>query len=275
MSLLPQGPFDPPPVRVSVCMATYNGAAYVAEQVRSIVEQLEGADEMIVVDDGSKDATVDIVRGFRDPRIRVVVDGVNRGPVGAFGRALSLAQGEYVFMSDQDDVWLQGRLAAYLAAFDANPGATVVSANTVFIDREGRPVDHDSARLCGDDSTRSWRNITSILTGRTGYYGCAMAYRRRAARLLLPFPGYVESHDLWIALAANLVGENLHLDFDTLSRRLHGQNASIVSRRLAAKLWSRFIHVLSIGHLVTRSFMYRRLRDASGAPPRREGFTSR
>ena len=57
---------------ISVCIATYNGARYIAEQLASIVKQLSAEDEVVVSDDGSTDGTIDIVRSFNDRRIRVV-----------------------------------------------------------------------------------------------------------------------------------------------------------------------------------------------------------
>ena len=55
-------------VRVAVCMATYNGQDYITEQVDSILAQLSSEDELIIVDDASKDSTLDVVRRFEDPR---------------------------------------------------------------------------------------------------------------------------------------------------------------------------------------------------------------
>lgn len=242
---------DESSLRVSVCMATYNGEKYVGEQVDSILRQLRATDELIVVDDGSLDATVDIVRAFNDDRIRLLDRQPNVGPVGAFSRAIAHANGDVIMMADQDDIWLNGRLALFLAAF-ANTPALVVSANSTYIDGNGQPIDRCVPTLRAQDSSKWMRNIASIMSGNTSYYGCAMAFRSEIRDLLVPFPQYVESHDLWVALAANLLRRNLHLETATLARRIHGNNASIVSRRLSAKMWSRVVFVISLVHIAWR-----------------------
>jgi hypothetical protein len=108
-----------------------------------------------------------------------------------------------------------------------------------------------------DEWRRSYlRNIVDIFVGRTNYFGCAMAFTQEFNRQVLPIPAFVESHDLWIALAANARGSNVHLDDVTLRKRQHGNNAtSTVSRRaLYQKLWSRVVFVQSL-----LAIAYRRL----------------
>lgn len=95
---------------MSVCMATFDGEAWVGEQLRSILEQLGPEDEVGVIDDASADATLAAGQGFGDPRVRVIRNPVNRGLVSTFERALENAQGDIGFLSDQDDVWAPGRV---------------------------------------------------------------------------------------------------------------------------------------------------------------------
>lgn len=243
--------------RVSVCMATFNGEMFVREQVASILVQLRENDELVVVDDGSSDATLEILRSFNDERIRIWDREGKTGPVGAFSRAIQRAVGDIIMMADQDDVWLEGRLHLFLSAF-ASSGALVISANTTYIDEAGRPIHHRAPRLRAEDSGRWLFNIAGIMAGSAGYYGCAMAFRAEVRDLLVPFPQYVESHDLWIALAANLLRSNLHLETATLARRVHGNNASIVSRPLSAKIRSRVVFAVSLAHVAWRGFGWRR-----------------
>ena len=92
-----------PGIRASVCMATYKGAAFVREQIASILAELGPDDELVVVDDASPDETAAIVEGIDDPRIRLVRSPVNRGYVRSFEEAIRLSRGEYVFLSDQDE----------------------------------------------------------------------------------------------------------------------------------------------------------------------------
>ena len=95
-------------VKISVCIATYNGEKYIDEQLLSILKQLGPDDEVIIVDDYSKDNTVDKIRKFNDPRVNIYENEVNRSHVYSFGRAISLATSDIIFMSDQDDLWIDG-----------------------------------------------------------------------------------------------------------------------------------------------------------------------
>ena len=237
---------------ISVCLAAYNGARFIQEQMDSILPELGPEDEVVVVDDGSRDNTVEILRRYADPRIVIHANPQNAGICFSFGKALSLATRKVIFMADQDDRWVRGRVAAMLEALD-RAGALVVSGNTCYMDAEGRPIEYSATRLRAADSRRHLKNVFEMFTGRTAYYGCAMAMRRGILDLILPIPAFVESHDLWIAMAANLLRSNVHLEADTLARRVHGGNASILRRNLYMQLRARWIFCQSIAVLMTRA----------------------
>ena len=232
-------------------MATYNGAAFIEEQVTSILEQIGPTDELILDDDGSTDRTVEVLEGFSDERIVIHRNGVNRGHVYSFQKAISLSHHPIIVLADQDDRWLGGRLTLLVEALEQS-GAMVVSSNSDYMDTYGRPTRHHVHRLVARDSRHYLGNIVRIFAGRAGYYGCTMAFRRELIPLILPMPRFVESHDLWIALASNLIGSNAHVERSTLVRRIHGQNASLARRSFAKKLRSRAIFLWSLAVLVGR-----------------------
>src|SRR5690554_1954760 len=96
---------------ISVCMASYNGSRFIKAQLDSILAQLGPEDELIVVDDASSDDTAAIVARCNDERIRLYQQPQNQGHVASFSRAISDACHEFIFLADQDDVWLPGRVA--------------------------------------------------------------------------------------------------------------------------------------------------------------------
>lgn len=244
---------------VSVCLAAYNGAAFIAAQLQSILDQLEGDDEVIVVDDGSMDNTLEIVSGFDDPRIRIFPNVQNIGVNATFARAIALATKEFVFLSDQDDIWTPGRKELMLAAF-RDPRVDVVAGNYRLIDREGAPLPGSLAPdLSAVDSHAPIRNLVRIFKGQQNYYGCAMAFRRAIRDRILPYPAAMECHDIWIGMIGIVNGSMAHLEPPVLLHRVHGNNASILKRTLWEKLVSRAIlscHlILAIGR--TLSFFRR------------------
>jgi glycosyltransferase involved in cell wall biosynthesis len=206
-------------VRVSVCLAAHNGAAFIADQVRSILDQLGPADELVVVDDDSSDNTVAIIESFGDPRIRLYRNDSNVGYVRVFERALGLAQGAYLLLADQDDIWVPGRLEAMAAALDS--AGVVATSVAVLGDPSGRP----RWRLRAEDSRRYATNVAAVLVGVRWYFGCAMGLRRDLLATALPFPPWLtESHDLWIGLVGNVRHEMRHLEAPSVERRLHDAN---------------------------------------------------
>jgi glycosyltransferase involved in cell wall biosynthesis len=238
-------------VSVSICMATFNGARYLRPQLDSILAQMAADDELIVVDDASQDGTLEIVRSYRDPRIRLQANASNLGHVRSFAAALGLARHARLVLADQDDIWAEGRLAKLRAAL-AQPGVWLATGNAKFIDADGAEIAPVYPALEPADSTRHCRNIARIFTGKAFYYGCNMAFSEQLARLALPIPAYVESHDLWLAMAANVAGANLHLGDVLLYRRIHGNNVTTSDRPLAKKLKSRLIFLRSLVQLFMR-----------------------
>lgn len=210
--------------RVSVCIATYNGDDFVEEQLRSILVQLRPTDEVILVDDGSGDDTLRVVRELGDERI-VTLEQENGGHVRAFETALEKATGDVVLLSDQDDVWPAGRVSAMVDALQR--GSLVAGALQTF----GGP--RDGHRLAFPPSVDGgfphW--FASFSLGRLPYFGSAMGMTREIRDLCLPIPAYVEAHDHWIALVGRQTGQVVHLTDVVTLRREHETNLSPVSRR--------------------------------------------
>jgi glycosyltransferase involved in cell wall biosynthesis len=234
-------------------MATYQGQDYVERQLRSILEQLGPNDEIVVVDDCSRDRTVEIIEAIADHRVAVHRNPVNRREVYSFGRAIELARGDVIFLSDQDDIWMPHRVELMAGKLQTS-GADLISSNFEWMDAEERPIDVPFDGVSSETSDRHLKNIFDIYIGKTSYFGCAMAFRRSLVPLIVPIPRYVESHDLWIALAANQIGSNLHIDDKTLRKRRHGSNttSTVSNRPLFHRLRARVIFVKSLIELAAR-----------------------
>lgn len=242
-----------------MCIATYNGAAYIEQQIRSILEQLLPGDEIIIVDDCSTDNTVMLLEQFRDARINLHRNERNRGHVFSFQAAIGMARNPVVLLSDQDDRWIAGRVQLMTEAL-LQSGAMVVSSNCKFMSADGAEMEYRMRRLRASDSRRFFANLINIFAGRANYYGCAMGFRRDLGSLILPMPFFVESHDLWIALASNLIRSNIHLDAETLVRRIHGGNLTTSRRSLFSKMRTRWNFLLSLIVLMGRYVLHPEIR---------------
>jgi glycosyltransferase involved in cell wall biosynthesis len=202
---------------ISVCLASFNGAPYIREQIASILSQLGPGDELIVSDDGSSDGTPDIIRGLNDERVRLLSGHERVGVVQNFERAILASVGEIIFLSDQDDVWLPGKVEACLATLKSN---ILVVTDCRVVDSDLR-VTHDSFFVFRGSRPGILRNIF-----RNTYLGCCMAFRRELLGAALPLPARVPMHDMWLGLVAETVGRVAFISTPYLLFRRHGKNAS-------------------------------------------------
>lgn len=101
---------------ISVCMATYNGEKYIKEQLKSILKQLGPCDEVVISDDGSKDNTKDVIDSIEDKRIHYYVNSGTHGFTHNFENALRHASGNFIFLSDQDDIWMDNKVSIVMEA---------------------------------------------------------------------------------------------------------------------------------------------------------------
>jgi glycosyltransferase involved in cell wall biosynthesis len=210
--------------KLSVCMAAYNGSRYIREQMASILLQMEAGDELIIVDDRSKDNTTDLVEDFADGRVRLVRNDRNCGVTRSFERALELVTGDIVFLSDQDDVWHADKVRSILAAFHANPDVTLVITGVEMIDAAGDRIPQSVGR-----HLRFRGGVLQTLV-KNHYRGCAMAFRKCVVEATLPFPAGIPMHDSWIGLVNTIMGKTQFLDIPLVSHRRHDQNASGIRR---------------------------------------------
>jgi len=128
--------------KVSVVLAVHDGEPWIGEAVESILRQSLRELELIVVDDGSKDATAEILSGFArsDPRMRIISQEVNRGLIGSLNRGFATARGDYVARQDDDDVSLPERLERQVAWLERRPGIGLLGTDYFRIDGTGRPT---------------------------------------------------------------------------------------------------------------------------------------
>ena len=217
---------------ISVCMATYNGVKFIREQLESILSQLSSDAEIVVADDGSTDDTLSVVASLGDSRIRVLPAEKHFGVIYNYERALQASKGEIIFLADQDDVWLPGKVEKVLAALN-----------------DADLVTHDAFMLGLSDTLESaWvrtGKLSDIRTYRSGvvtnwwknsFTGCCMAFRRNVLDKALPFPKNLPMHDQWLGLVAEKYFKVSYVNEPLVEYRQHSSNATHIEKSPAGVL---------------------------------------
>lgn len=200
-------------MKVSVCMAVYNGEKYIYEQISSIICQLGENDELIISDDGSMDCTVDLVNEFNDSRIKIIYNRGRHGYIGNFENALRNVTGEYIFLSDQDDVWMPNKYEIMMHELQT---CDLVVSNSMVTDSNLNVIE-ESFFECMNSGPGILKNIL-----RSTYYGSCMAFKKEILSFALPFPKTNEiGHDLWIGLIGEIVGKVRFVNTPLIKYRRH------------------------------------------------------
>ena len=123
---------------VSVCIPAYNSSVYIKRTMESVLEQNYKNIELVVIDDQSKDNTVEIVESVKDPRVRLVKNEKNLGMTGNWNKCLAEARGDYIKLICADDVLYKDSIEKELGALLAHPEVTLVMSDTALIDEIGK-----------------------------------------------------------------------------------------------------------------------------------------
>lgn len=206
-------------IRLSVCIATYNGEQYIKEQLGSILYQCGDLDEIIISDDGSTDKTLDIIKSYNDSRIKIYKNLNEKGYTNNFENALLKAKGKYIFLSDQDDVWVKQKIEITLKALEKYD---VVISDCKVVNEDLKILNESYFLLRGKRES-----FLGILY-KTDYLGCCMAFNRKILKIALPFPKNKKMcpHDLWLGLVAYSFFNVKKLDDKLILYRRHTNNSS-------------------------------------------------
>ncbi|TFD93175.1 glycosyltransferase [Dysgonomonas capnocytophagoides] len=200
---------------ISVCIATYNGAKYIKEQLESILKQLSAEDEIIISDDSSSDETLKIIDDLRDVRIKVYPNNKFSSPIFNFENALKKVNGDYVFLSDQDDIWLPNKVEKMMKEL---LHSDLCFSNAMIVDENLAEVE------LLYNKTNNLGFINNILKNK--FIGATIAFKASLLETALPFPKYIPMHDQWLGLLAELTGKTFYLSEPLILYRRHTQNAS-------------------------------------------------
>ncbi len=205
---------------VSVAMCTYNGAKYIREQLDSILQQSYPNLELVIVDDASRDHTVDIIREYcgKDPRIRLQVNAENLGYNRNFEKAISLCNGEHIAISDQDDIWESRKIEIMMREWPK--GASFIYSLS------GTFQDNDIAnRKPAPNVHYDHISDTHQLVFNSPVHGHASMFEKKLVKHCLPFPPDV-FYDWWISMHAASLGFIGCVPQTLTWHRVHEKNSS-------------------------------------------------
>lgn len=213
-------------MKVSIALATYNGEKFIREQLDSILQQSITNWELIICDDCSTDSTLQILNQYssKDLRIKIFKNEINLGFKNNFEKAISLCSGDYIALSDQDDVWTRNHLETLLDNLGEND---LVGANAFLSDENAKPMGIDLLSCSKIDFLPKTKDECFFyLLHSNIFQGSACLFRKSLVQKALPIPKIVKFHDYWLALTAASRNGVAYVNECILYYRQHGTNVT-------------------------------------------------
>lgn len=230
-------------MKISVALAAYKGEQYIAEQIGSILGQLGENDELIVSDDFPKGKTRAVVEAISSQDKRIIyLEGPGKGVVKNFENALKACSGDVIFLSDQDDVWLPGKVEAVINEIEN--GAKLVLHDASITDADLQITSPSCFEVHGANASFA-RNLL-----KNTFVGCCMAFTKDLLDMTMPFPEGIAMHDWWIALIALKKNQKtVLLKKPFILWRRHGENVTGGKTGTVQKIKWRLNMLLSLARI--------------------------
>lgn len=210
---------------VSIAMTTYNGEKYLREQIDSILSQTIQEFELIICDDCSNDSTVEILKEYvsKDSRIKVFFNEFNLGFLKNFEKAIDLCSGDYIALSDQDDIWIPEHLEILQKAI-IDRKCSLVGANALLVDSNNNDI---GCKLINDGNFPNAKGeYEFLLLHRNIFQGCSLMFKKTILKRALPFPKDIKFHDWYLALVASEEKGVCYIDMPITRYRQHSNNVT-------------------------------------------------
>lgn len=226
---------------VSVILPIYNGEQFVARAIKSVLNQTYKELEIIVVDDGSSDNSLDVVRSYADARLKVFTKE-NGGPASARNFGIKRSSGEFIALIDQDDLWYPKKLEKQIRLISQNSKLDMVYCNALSIYEDG------------SGPTRKWSELHIPQTGkvfielyRYNFILCSSAIFRKSLINKIGFIDEnrkffgVDDYEYWLRIALN--SEIGYVPEILVERRLHKSNLSSRNKKSQSMMYDNAIEV--------------------------------
>lgn len=245
---------------ISVALCTYNGENHVEAQLASILAQTVLPDEIVIADDGSSDSTLELVNSIsQSSPVPVRILSPLERPMGVrenFSRALRSTTSEWIFLSDQDDLWHENKIETTMRLVAANPSVQVIAHDlrlvgqngviaSSYFRRLGLPANHRQQRI----AVVSFEHVVR----RSDFAGMSMAVSRELLDRALPIPA-PWPHDYWISLVAASTSSFYTTNAVLADYRQHDRNVIGAGSKSFLHRLRRLLKVGSDSHKLARMF---------------------
>ncbi len=216
--------------KISVALCTYNAGIYLQEFIDSLVIQTITISELIVCDDYSTDSTIDILEKFKTIapfEVSVFRNSSRLGFYRNYEKAISLCNGDFIALADQDDIWHSNKLETLINKIDNH---VLIYSDSEFIDHTGAITGEKMTDKVVFADGNDYRNfiISNCISGHS------MLFKRDLLKYILPFPNLLY-HDWWIAYIAALTGNIIYIAAPLVKYRIHSNNTSDISNFVSGK----------------------------------------
>jgi glycosyltransferase involved in cell wall biosynthesis len=251
-------------MKTSVALCTYNGEKHIKAQLESILNQTVAIDEIIICDDKSNDKTIEIIEQIKldnPKKIYLYKNEVNLGSNKNFEKAISTCTGDFIFLSDQDDIWKENKVEKIIQHFSENPATEAVFTNGNLINDKNEKINThtlwDSVFFIENQLEKPINLFKLIRSKRNMVTGATLCIKKETKQYILPFPEINKYyHDEWIAI---IIASRKKIDYiaeELISYRIHsGQqigSKDVIQNSTTKKHLKLSNHIL--GYTVPKSY---------------------
>ncbi len=268
-------------MKISIALCTYNGEKFLEEQLNSFLRQTRLPDEIVICDDGSNDSTENIVKNFSKKSLFPINFYKNKKNIGStknFEKAIGLCSGDLIFLSDQDDVWENKKIAIMESIFQKDSEVILAFSDAELVDENLVSLNTNLWKTTFDDKKResiSENNFYKIFLKEGIITGATACFSSELKNYILPIPilgNFI--HDGWIALVAARIGKVVFLSETLIKYRQHSNQQIGAAKAKRQKPFSEILathkkDLKEINELISQ-FSSRKLNDNSKTTEFRE-----
>lgn len=212
---------------ISVALTTHNGECYLREQIDSILGQSVSDIELVVCDDCSTDRTWEILNSYvrKDNRVHIYRNEKTLGFRDNFIKTINKCKGDYIALSDQDDIWMPNHLELLLEVIDDN---MLACGNSLLVDENNNELGLTLLEQEGIMRLpkKSLDIALLVMLNHNPFQGAAMMFRKEFLKVAFPMPDEADYHDVWFAVLAAFMNSFVYVNTPVVRYRMHGDNIS-------------------------------------------------